>query len=190
MNDVIIQNPNLMESLQDFINSTELCVLQQHLKFAVLCTYAPYQTSTIVNLNFDFYEKQLDGQKKLDDLWKRALSRCETFLGDEVGKLYVARHFPLIKQQQCQEMIDLLIKSLRETLQNIDWMSDVTKTVALLKLDTFVPKVGVPSKYHSIEGLWPDGLNNDMTVIFKQWSQWDWKYMECNKLYEKVDKEL
>lgn len=190
MTDVLVHNPDLMLSLGQLVADTDLTVLKEHLTFKVLAHFAAYQTQEIVDLNFDFYGRTLSGQKTLDDQWKRALGICNMYLGDELGKLYVKEHFPAEKQQTCRDMVDLLKDSMNHTLKNVDWMSTDTKAAAIVKLESFVSKIGVPEKYHDIIGLWSDGMDDDLPGLLIKWSKWDWIYQECNKLYSQVDKEL
>lgn len=190
MKHAIVQNPRLLENLNQTINDSPISALRDHLVFKIASSLAGRQTQEFVDRNFAFYGKLLNGQQKMDDLWKRALATVTFYLGDELGKLYVAKHFTEAQRAVCLDMIDKLIVALRTTLSELDWMSAETKAVAQQKIDMFEVKIGHPTKYHSIEGLWSAGLPSDLTQTYLQWAQWDWTTQECALFYSDVDREL
>uniref|UniRef100_A0A7S0ZB42 Peptidase M13 C-terminal domain-containing protein n=1 Tax=Timspurckia oligopyrenoides TaxID=708627 RepID=A0A7S0ZB42_9RHOD len=139
----------------------------------------------MVEAHFGFHGKILNGQKTLDEQWKRALAKVESMIGDELGKLYVAKHFPLEKQKTCFEMIDNLKCALRDTLTELPWMSDSTKVQAHEKFERFGVKIGVPEEWHEIDGLWKDGIGPEtsLTDLSIEYAQWDWETQEVAKFY-------
>ena len=57
-------------------------------------TTPPLLSKPFVDENFDFYGKTLTGTPELRPRWKRGVAAVEAVLGEAVGKLYVAKHFP------------------------------------------------------------------------------------------------
>jgi putative endopeptidase len=49
----------------------------------------------------------------------------------------------------------MLLRAYRESIQELDWMSPVTKEKALEKLDTFYPKIGYPKRWRDYSTLHP-----------------------------------
>ncbi len=178
-----------MQNLQDLITETSVDTLRDHLIFSVARGLAMHQTDNIYDIHFDFYGKLLAGQKEIKPRWKRALNMIDTYIGDELGTLYHVKYFQ--DRTSCVNMVNDITDALRQTLMTSSWMSPDTKSQALLKLSTFGLKVGYPDKIHSIEGLWPKGIQDeDLTALVLEWSSWDWQQQECLKFYGKVDREL
>jgi len=187
----IVQNPKLLQNISEVINNTSLDTLKQHLLLRVMLTLASFQTEEIVNLNFDFYGKKLQGQKQIKEPWKRALDKVSFFVGDELGKLYIEKHFDNLKSQQCYEMIIHIKTALYHKLDQSQWMSPQTIELAKKKLDVFKAQLGGPEEYHSIDGLWVNNeLDTDISNIRLSWGVWDWKFEECDKFYTPVNKKL
>ena len=73
--------------------------------------------------NFDFFGKTLLGTPEIQPRWKRGVALVEASLGEAVGKLYVAKHFPPEAKARMEELVANLIEAYREDIQALDWMS-------------------------------------------------------------------
>jgi len=191
MKDVIVSNVKLTQFLAEYLPTIDVETLRAHLVFKIIKTYATVDTDVVLNANFDFYEKKLSDQQCLRPKWKRAIEMVNTYIGDELGKIYVEKYFPKEKQEMCREMVNTLQLVLGEIIDEQDWMSPETRTEAQNKLARLgTSKVGVPTKYHSLEGLWSDGVPADAITALFDWGKWDWNHEECQLFYTTVDREL
>lgn len=196
MSHIIVSNPKHLEYLSTYLPTVDIATLRSHLVFRIVHNFADVDTDELLNAMFSFYGQKLNGQPELRAKWKRCIDRMNDLVGDELGKLYVAQYFPEDKQKLCSEMVNNLIDVLSTTLDQQTWMSEATRAEAQRKLSNLgVNKVGAPSKYHSIEGLWTDEEGNralPATVVetLQQWGQWDWSHEECRLFNTPVDKEL
>ncbi|MCU0949012.1 MAG: M13 family metallopeptidase [Porphyrobacter sp.] len=103
--------------------------------------------------NFAFYGKVLSGAPEQRPRWKRAVGATEGMLGERLGALYVARYFPPESKQAMDELVANLRLALAESINEIDWMSEATKTEARAKLASFDPKIGYRDNLETYEGL-------------------------------------
>ncbi len=191
MSFAIVQNPALMAGLRALALATPVDTLRDHLLFCVARKLARLQTQQAFDLDFDFYEGVLRGQKTQKERWQTALNMVEDLIGDELGKLYVATHFPEDKRATCMAMIDDLVAAMRVTLDGVTWMAPETKVAAYQKLDAFGRKIGYPTKWHDYTGLWEDdNSTKDLTELSLEWGQWDWMTQEVPKFYTPVDRDL
>jgi putative endopeptidase len=85
--------------------------------------------------------------------WKRAVSLVEGSLGELIGKIYVEKHFPMEAKHRMDELVGYLIEAYRQSILELDWMSEETKKKALVKLDKFTPKIGFPDKWKDYSSL-------------------------------------
>src|SRR5690606_30905748 len=83
-------------------------------------------------------------QRALD---KRGLEFVNGNVGELLGKLYVEEHFPAEAKETCEELVSYLIKSFEKHINELAWMSPVTKEKALDKLSKFTVKIGYPDKW-------------------------------------------
>lgn len=114
---------------------------------------APYLSSDIVEQNFDFYGRTLQGIPVLRERWKRGVSLVEGFLGEAVGRLYVAEHFPPQTKAQADELVANLLEAYRRSITDLAWMTDPTRLEALDKLAKFKAKIGYPGKWRDYSAL-------------------------------------
>src|SRR5690606_20295443 len=95
----------------------------------------------------------LRGQAEQRPRWKRVLAALETSAGEAMGQLYVQVAFPPESRARMDELVGNLSAALKTRIENLSWMSDVTKQRALEKWAAFTPKIGYPSKWRDWSGL-------------------------------------
>ena len=101
---------------------------------------------------FEFYRKTLSGvEQQLPD-WQRAVGVVGRTLGELVGKVYVERHFPPEAKARMEALVANLIDAYRDSVTQLDWMSDATKVEALDKLSKFKPMIGYPEEFRDYAG--------------------------------------
>ncbi len=145
--EVVVRQPSFIEGARSILESADLESLTDWLRWRVIHGLAPYLSAAFVDENFAFYGTALSGTPQIRDRWKRGVGFAEGGLGEAVGKLYVERHYPPAAKAQMDILIHHLTEAYRESITNLEWMSDETKTRALEKLDKFTPKIGYPVKW-------------------------------------------
>ncbi len=83
-----------------------------------------------------------------------AVAAVEGSLGEAVGKMYVARHFPPDAKRRMDVMVKNIIAAYGQAIRDLDWMSPSTKQKALAKLAAFNAKISYPNKWRD----YPPGL--------------------------------
>ena len=144
---LVVTQPDYMKALDGILTSTDMETWKTYLTWKVLNASASLLTADLDNQNFDFYSKTLRGVEQQLPQWKRAVSTVNGNIGEVVGKVYVARHFPPEAKEQMLELVNNLIKAYEVSIKDLDWMGDETKTEALDKLSKFTPKIGYPDKW-------------------------------------------
>ena len=145
--EVVVRQPSFIEGARSILESADLESLTDWLRWQVIHGLAPYLSAAFVDENFAFYGTTLSGTPQIRDRWKRGVGFAEGGLGEAVGKLYVERHYPPAAKAQMDVLIHHLTEAYRESISNLEWMSDATKARALEKLDKFTPKIGYPPKW-------------------------------------------
>ena len=166
---VIVMEPSFFTGIAGLLQTEKLEDWKLWLKWEIISGTAPYLTEAIVNQNFKFYGTTLSGTPQQRERWKRGVAVTEGALGEEIGKEYVARHFPPAAKAAMDELIKYLIEAYRISITNLDWMSPATKTKALEKLGKFTPKVGYPDKWRDYSALeiTSDDLMGNMLRVAK-----------------------
>ncbi|MBP2333817.1 M13 family metallopeptidase [Corynebacterium freneyi] len=150
---IVVMQPTYLEHLARVWRDADLDDLRLWALWRVLKARAPYLGAAFVEQNFEFYGKTLSGAEELRARWKRGVGLVEGALGQEVGKEYVARHFPPEHKERMLELVDYLLEAYRERITDLEWMTSATRERALEKLGLFKAKIGYPDKWRSYEGL-------------------------------------
>jgi len=156
-----------------------------YLSWCLINAAANYLSDDFVNANFDFYGKQMSGRKVLQPRWKRTVSTINSALGEEVGQMYVEKYFPPQAKERMLKLVKNLEVSLGERINNLEWMSKVTKGKAQEKLKSFTVKVGYPDKWRDFSGL--DIKNDNFWANIVRSSDFEYHYM-LSKLGKAVDR--
>ena len=151
--EVCVRQPSYLEHLSNVLDETPIEEWRDWLTSHVLRAAAPYLADAFVETNFDFYGRTLNGTPELRARWKRGVSLVEGALGEAVGKEYVSRHFPPTSKAQMDDLVANLLAAYRESISELDWMTEGTKQRAYEKLDSFRPKIGYPEKFRDYSAL-------------------------------------
>ena len=143
---VLVGQPEFYKGLANLLNSTPLETLKNYLTFHVMDDDADYLSHDFVNAKFEF-EKLLTGQTEMKERWKRMTSLVDARLGDNLGQIYVQKYFTAADKERINQLIDNIVATYAERIQQLDWMSDSTKQKAIVKLHAIVKKIGYPDKW-------------------------------------------
>jgi putative endopeptidase len=150
---LVVTQLDHMRALDGIIQDTPMDTWKTYLKWAVLNANASLLTAAIDDQNFNFYSKTLRGIEQQLPPWKRAVATVDANVGEVVGKVYVARHFPPEAKEAMLELVNNLIKAYEISIKELDWMGEETKAEALDKLSKFTPKIGYPDKWKDYSAL-------------------------------------
>ena len=150
---LVVMQMDYMRALDGIIQDTGMDVWKTYLKWAVLNANASLLSAAIDDQNFNFYSKTLSGIEQQLPPWKRAVAAVDGNVGEVVGKVYVARHFPPEAKTAMLELVNNLIKAYEISIKELDWMGEETKAEALDKLSKFTPKIGYPDKWKDYSAL-------------------------------------
>ena len=163
VDETVVHQPSFFEALDGLLDTAHLDAWKNWLRWRVVHAAAPYLSEEFVEANFDFYGRTLSGTAELRERWKRGVGFVEMAMGEAVGKIYVAEHFPAGSKARMDALIANLIEAYRGSINDLPWMSETTKVKALDKLDAFTPKVGHPiawRDYSALEAAADDLLGN------------------------------
>ena len=145
--DLVVSTPDFFAGAASLLDSEPLSVWQEWLAMHVISAAAPYLSAAFVDANFAFYGTTLSGTPRNKDRWKRGVAVVEAALGEAVGQIYVARHFPETHKARMETLVANLIEAYRESITGLAWMGEDTKHEALKKLGSFRAKIGFPDKW-------------------------------------------
>jgi putative endopeptidase len=150
---VVARQPSFLTAAADAVRAEPMSTWREWLTWRVLHARAPYLSADIVAENFDFYGRTLSGVPENRERWKRGVSLVEGSIGEAVGELYVAKHFPPEAKEAMESLVANLVEAFRRSFASLVWMGQQTRAAALRKLEAFTPKVGYPDRWRDYSAL-------------------------------------
>ncbi|MDO4928080.1 MAG: M13-type metalloendopeptidase [Corynebacterium sp.] len=146
---VISCMPSYFEHVSALLDDAHLDDWKLWITWHILQARASILPEEVGAANFEFYGTALSGTPQQRERWKRALGLASSFVGEEIGQLFVAAHFPASSKQDMLELVSYLTAAYEERISKLEWMSAETKQRALEKLGKFQAKIGYPDTWIS-----------------------------------------
>lgn len=150
---LVIAQPSFFKSFAAMVPSTPLAAWKAWLAARYITAAAPYVSRPFSDARFEFFGRLLTGQEAPRVAWKRGVGLVNAYLGQAVGRLYVAQHFPPAAKARAQKVVANLVTAFRQSIAGLEWMSPATKTEALRKLSRLTVKIGYPDTWRNYDGL-------------------------------------
>ncbi len=174
---VVVRQPSYAEALPSLLADHSLEAWRDWLAWSIVRSSAALLDAEMVQANFDFYGTVLSGTPTLRERWKRGVSLVEGAMGEAVGELYVAEHFPPEAKERMVELVGNIVSAYRSRLETLAWMGPQTRRRALDKLAAFTPKVGYPDRWRDYSALEvrPDDLMGNVrrSTLVEARREWD-----------------
>lgn len=183
---VIVNQPSYLKGFNEVLAKTELATLKSYFEWQLLRSYSDYLSKDFVDTDFAFYGTVLTGVTQNRPRWKIGVSTVETALGEAVGKLYVAEHFPAERKARMEVLVKNLLEAYKQSIDTLDWMGPETRKEAQAKLAKFTSKIGYPNKWRDYSMLRID--RNDLVGNVMRARTFGYK-RNINKLGKPIDRE-
>ena len=183
-----LAHPEAIKEVAAIINECPLDDLKAYLEWRIIRSTSNELTDEIEAETFAFYGTVLSGKKVQQPRWKRALTAVDGELGDIIGELYVAKHFPPAAKERMTELVKNLQIALGQRIDAQEWMSEETKKAAHEKLNTFTVKIGYPDKWDDYSALTIDPALS-YAENCRNMAEFGWKKHINEKWGKPVDRE-
>ncbi|NNH71831.1 M13 family metallopeptidase [Nocardia uniformis] len=150
---VIVSQPSYITHAAGLWHDVDLDVWRDYLKLYLVRQYARFLPKAIWEANFEFFGRVMSGLEQRPELWKSAVATVDSNLGEQLGKLYVDKHFPPEAKDRAMEMVDDMKAAYRDNFRNSTWMAPATRDAALVKLEKMNAKIGYPDKWEDYSEL-------------------------------------
>jgi len=150
---VIVNQPSYLTGLSKVLAATDLATWKAYFEWQVLRDAAPYLSHAFADESFAFYGTVVTGVKEQPPRWKRGVAVVEGSIGEGLGQLYVAKHFPAERKERMEVLVKNLLEAYRQSIDTLDWMGPETRKEAQAKLAKFTPKIAYPNKWRDYTAL-------------------------------------
>ena len=186
LDQVLVMQPKYMKELNKILETTPINDLKTLMKWSTIDNTANYLTTEIEKTNWEFYSKRLYGSKAQRPAEERALETVNGSVGEAIGQLYVDAKFPPEAKFKAEKMIANVIQAFQVRIKNLEWMSEITKTKAIEKLDKFTVKIAYPDKWKDYSAL---KVNQGNTFAENMFAVSKWNFNQnILEIGEPVDK--
>jgi putative endopeptidase len=172
--ELVVRQPEFFQALYQLGSTHQLEDWKAYLRWHVLRDTAPFLNAAAEDESFAFYGKVLSGQEVQEPRWQRTAKVIDGEIGEALGQLFVAKHFPPEAKVRMNELVGNIKVVFRARLEHLDWMTPATRAKALAKFDRFSEKIGHPEKfrdYSSVEIRANDYLGNVQRAEFFEYNR-------------------
>jgi len=145
--------PDFWPELKNQFNTASLATIQAYLRYQLLTAEARNLPHAFDEENFDFYGRILEGQPEQRARWKRCSNLVSNDIGEALGKVYVSQYFAGDSKAKMLQMVSDIETAMGQDIDQIAWMSPVTKARAKEKLHAVADKIGYPDKWRDYSKL-------------------------------------
>lgn len=138
-----VQQPAYYDAVDRLLANVPLETWKSYLRAHTLEAHADFLGSPFEKASFA-YNKVLLGQSEQQPREQLMVQQVDRMLGFALGQLYVKRYFDEADKKRVSDLVDNLQKAFEARINQLDWMSDSTKTKAKEKLYAITKKVGYP----------------------------------------------
>lgn len=150
---VVIAQSSFFRTFAAMVPEVPLATWRAWLAARYLTAMSPFLPAAVSQTRFEFFGRILTGQAAVRPTWKRGVSLVSEFLGDAIGRRYVARHFQADARTEARGIAREVVAAYREAVRDAAWMSPRARGEAQRKLSTLAVKVGYPDRWRSYSGL-------------------------------------
>ena len=150
---VSIAQPDYAWALAKLIKDQPLDVWKAYMRVRLIDATARVLPAGFRDASYQFHDVALNGVKQDKPRWQRGVAALNGAMGEAVGQVYVTKYFPPAYKARMVELVDNLLKTYSTSIDNLTWMSPVTKKEAHAKLAKYGVKIGYPDNWRDYSGL-------------------------------------
>ncbi len=154
--DVNVGTPEFFKVMNQQLTAVPIADWQTYLRWHLINNTASTLTAAIVEEDFNFNRRILQGAAENLPRWKRCVAATNNGMGEALGEVYVKKAFPPSAKARVLEMIRNLKAALKSDISTLSWMSDSTRKQAIIKLDAIIDKIGYPDNWINYSALTVD----------------------------------
>ena len=150
---LIVAQPSAVAGIARLVAAAPVAVLRDQLLVRSIDSFADALPEQVANERFAFYGTTLSGTPEREPRWKRAVGFVTDNLGDDVGRIYVARWFPPETKAAADALVRNVLAAMGRRIDALPWMAPETKAKAHAKLASFTVKIGYPDRWRDYASL-------------------------------------
>ena len=171
----IVTSPAFFRNLETMLQQHPVEHWRTYLRWQMLNGNANALSDAFSDENFNFFGRTLQGTPNRLPRWRRCVQSVDNSLGEDLGKVYVARAFSPESKQRVLQMVNDIEAALAKDIDAQDWMAPETKAQAKTKLAAVMNKIGYPDHwrdYSSVNIGRTSYLQNQQNAVHFEFERW------------------
>ncbi|XP_070546680.1 endothelin-converting enzyme 1-like isoform X2 [Ptychodera flava] len=189
--DIIVYTPKYLTNMSQLIANTNKSILADYIMYQSISGFAGLLSDPFIDIVMQ-YVAATQGITDVPPRWKTCVSGTDSTLGFATGALFVQEEFTAESKTAVESMVTALKASFRKNLPTVQWMDEITRQKALVKLNAITDKIGYPKWLEQPEKLEEhyEKLEMSSTLLFKNALDASYFYSQKNldKLGKPVDR--
>ena len=141
-----VGQPAYYDKLNGLLKTVPLQNWKLYLKAKTIRNYAGDLSKPFVDANFNF-NKVISGQAVQNTRGEMMSTSVDNYLGEALGQLYVKKYFSEAAKKRMAVLVNNVQNAYAARIDQLDWMSDITKVKAKEKLFAITKKIGYPDQW-------------------------------------------
>ncbi len=150
---VVVSQPSAAMGTAKLLAETPIAQWRTYFKLHALDVAADTLPEAFRKARFAFRGTALTGATEEKPRWQAGIEQVNGAMGEALGQLYVAQHFPPEAKARMSTLVNNLLGSFGDSIEALSWMGPETKAKARAKLATYVVKIGYPEKWRNYGAL-------------------------------------
>lgn len=171
---VSVSQPSAATGIAKLYAEVDLGQWRHYLTLRLLDDTAEVLPKPLREAQFAFRGTTLTGATAEKPRWQKGIAAINDAIGEAVGQVYVARHFPPSYKVRMTELVSNLMAAFGESIDELTWMTPTTKIAAKDKLSKYRIKIGYPDKwrdYSKLDLRTGDAFGNRMRAGRFEWQR-------------------
>jgi putative endopeptidase len=186
VNSVCLSQPSALIGLAQLMAEVPLADWRLYFKLHVVDDAAATLPQAFRDAHFAFRGAVLNGASAPQPRWQLAIAEVNRALGDDVGQLYVDKHFSPAHKARVHGLVDHLLAAFDSAIDELPWMTAATRAEAQHKLSQYSVKLGYPSAWRDFSRLQVDA--DDAVGNTQRAARFEWQRL-AEKVGHKVDRD-
>ena len=171
---LVVSQPDVAVGVARLFAERPLEDWKLYARLHLLDDLAPVLPKALRDAHFAFRGTALHGTRSPKPRWQQAVAHVNGMLGEGVGQVYVARHFPPEHKARMLALVGQLMAAYGASIEQAGWMSAETRAQARAKLAKYTVKIGYPDQWRDYRALQirpGDALGNALRAGAFEWQR-------------------
>jgi len=150
---IVVWHPGPTRKLAALVASEPLDAWKDWLAFHQIIQSGPVLPTQMHKEDFGFFGTTMTGTPEERPRDKQLQNSLNGLLGDAVGQLYVAKHFPASEKAEIDKMVGGIKAAFDKRIEALQWMAPETKQEARAKVTSMHVGIGYPDHWRDYSSL-------------------------------------